>query len=104
MSPFHLLIVLLALSTAGYYLGRRRAFAVAAPAGGVQHLHSLPSYYGALTALWCGLPALLIYGAWLAFDGAIITNLVVAGMPAELRELRARNQVEKITTRWRQSS
>ncbi|MGD8272244.1 MAG: phosphate ABC transporter permease family protein, partial [Desulfobacterales bacterium] len=59
MSPTTLLIILLALSSLGYYIGRRRAFAVAGDAASVKKLHSRPTYYGALTALWCGIPALL---------------------------------------------
>ena len=50
-------------------------------------LHSRPTYYGALTALWCGIPALLIFGFWLAFEPTIVTNLVVAGLPPEIRSL-----------------
>jgi phosphate transport system permease protein len=37
--------------------------------------------------LWCGIPALLLYGCWLAFEPGIITNLVVAQLPPELRNL-----------------
>ena len=72
MSPATVLTVLLALSTFAYYLGRRRAFAVAGEAGGIKYLHSRPTYYGALTALWCGIPALLLFGIWLAFEDKII--------------------------------
>ena len=78
MSATTLIIVLLALSSAGYYFGRRRAFAVAGGAAGIKALHSRPTYYGALTALWCGIPALLLSAFWLAFEDTIITQLVVA--------------------------
>jgi phosphate transport system permease protein len=87
MSPTTLLIVLLALSSFGYYIGRRRAFAVAGDAANVKNLHSRPAYYGALTALWCGIPALLLFGFWLAFESTIITTLVVADLPEEIRAL-----------------
>jgi len=87
MTPFQLLIALLVLSSVAYILGRRRAFAVAAPAGGIRQLHSLPTYYGALAALWCALPALMVYAIWLAGDGAVITHLVVSGLPPEIRDL-----------------
>jgi phosphate transport system permease protein len=36
-----------------YYLGRNRALTVAG--GQIRNLHSLPSFYGSYTALWCGL-------------------------------------------------
>ena len=60
MSPTTLLIVLLALSSIGYYLGRKRAFSIAEGVSGIHNLHSRPTYYGALTALWCGISALLV--------------------------------------------
>ncbi|MGD2023249.1 MAG: phosphate ABC transporter permease subunit PstC [Desulfobacterales bacterium] len=87
MSPTTLLIILLALSSLGYYIGRRRAFAVAGDAASVKKLHSRPTYYGALTALWCGIPALLLFGFWLAFESNIITTLVVADLPEKIRSL-----------------
>ena len=87
MSSATLLIVLLALSSLAYYLGRRRAFAVAGGAAEIMHLHSRPTYYGALTAVWCGIPAMIIFGFWLFFESSIVTQLVVADLPAEIRNL-----------------
>jgi len=87
MSPSSLLLLLLALSALAYYVGRRRAFAVAGGPGGVKVLHSRPTYYGSLTALWCGIPAFLLFGFWLAFETNIITKLVVADLPADIRAL-----------------
>jgi phosphate transport system permease protein len=87
MSPSALLTVLLALSSIAYYVGRRRSLAVAGAAGGVRRMHSRPTYYGTLTAIWCGLPALLILGLWLAFQPKIVTSLVVADLPQEIRSL-----------------
>lgn len=77
-----LIIILLALSSLGYHLGRRRAFAVVQ--GKPRGLHSQPYYYGLHVALWCGLPALLIVGAWLGSEGSIINRLVIAGLPQEI--------------------
>ena len=87
MSPATILTALLILSSAAYYLGRKKAFAVAGKAGGTRYLHSRPIYYGALTALWCGIPALLLFGFWLAFDDKVISNLVVSGLPEAMRTL-----------------
>ena len=75
------------LSTAAYFIGRRRAFTIAGEAGGIRHLHSRPTYYGALTALWCGIPALLVFCFWLGFEDKIITNLVLADLPDAFRNL-----------------
>ena len=85
MQVHTLIFVLLILSSIGYYLGRRRAFAVAQ--GHIRKLHSLPIYYGLYTAIWCGVPALLILAVWTAFETTIITHLVVAGLPEDIRNL-----------------
>ena len=57
--PFYLSLSLLLFSTGAYYLGRKRAFAVSG--GQIRNLHSLPSFYGSYTALWCILPALIVF-------------------------------------------
>jgi phosphate transport system permease protein len=87
MSPTTLMLVLLGLSAAGYYIGRRQAFAVSGSTRKVQELHSRPTYYGALTALWCGIPALMLYGLWLAGEDAVIIQLLVAQLPENIRSL-----------------
>lgn len=90
MSPTNLLLVLLMLTAGGYYLGRKRAFAVAHTTGnGVKTLHSRPTYYGALTALWCAIPALVVFSFWLAFESTVITQMVIAGLPTDLQSLPA---------------
>ncbi len=88
MSSLHLLLVLLMLTTAGYVLGRKKALAVA-DAGGSrpQTLHSRPTYYGALAALWCAIPALVVFSFWQAFESTLITRMVIAGLPPELQSL-----------------
>ena len=87
MNPFHLLITLLLLSSMGYYIGRKKAFVVAGGPKGLQKLHSRPAYYGALTAMWCGIPAIMVAAAWLAFEPSIITDMVLNGLPEEIRSL-----------------
>jgi len=87
MTPATLFIVLLALSGSAYYVGRRRAYAVAGDASKIKQLHSRPTYYGALTAIWCGIPALLLFGFWLAFESSVITQLVVSDLPENIRSL-----------------
>jgi phosphate transport system permease protein len=78
-------MVLLALTSLSYYMGRKRAFSVAQ--GKLRNLHSLPAYYGMYTAIWCGIPALLIIAVWLVFEPAMLTNLVIAGLPEEIQSL-----------------
>ena len=77
--------MLLAMSSAAYVLGRKRALRVAG--GKVRNLHSLPAYYGLYVAIWAALPALLILGLWLAFEGTIISQLIVSTLPDDVRSL-----------------
>ncbi len=87
MAPFNLLIVLLGLSAAAYFFGRRQALAVDAVRGAAVRLHSRPTYHGALVALWCAIPALLVLGLWLALETQVITHLVVGDLPEPFRSL-----------------
>lgn len=89
MSPSVLFVVVVVLCAGAYYVGMRRALSVAGGLHGARNLHSLPSYYGWLTCLWCGIPALIVFGCWLAFESSIVTSLVVNSLPAELRNLPA---------------
>jgi phosphate transport system permease protein len=89
ISKGYILIGLLLISTLVYYLGKKRAFAVAGGYKGLKDLHSRPHYYGALAALWCLIPACIIFGAWAMFEDTIITNLVLSEMPQAVQELPA---------------
>ena len=85
MTHLMLILVLLILATGAFHLARRKAFALAwRPNGGIK-LHSKPSYHGALAALWCALPAILIFGVWLALEPQILTHLVVRALPDSVR-------------------
>jgi len=78
--------ILLLLTAAGFYLGRTRAV-TARTSGG--RLHSLPGYYGFYVAIWCGVPSLLVFLAWLILQPLIVENLVVAALPPSLADLPA---------------
>ena len=81
-----ILILVLVLSAISFRMGYRRSLAVAGPKG-ARGLHSLPSHYGAYTAVWCAIPALLVFVAWSVFDNVLVTQLVVSDLPEEMREL-----------------
>ncbi len=87
MAPFTLFVTLLALSSLAYYVGRRKAFTLSGRAEGAVKLHSRPVYHGVLTALWCAIPALLIFGFWLVCESQVITHLVVQDLPESFRNL-----------------
>ncbi len=78
------LAALLGLTALAFQFGRSRALKLVD--GRVRRLHSLPGYYGWHTALWCALPALAVLLVWLAFEPTVITRLVVAGLPDEIRD------------------
>lgn len=80
-----LVLVLLLLSSLGYRLGRGKAVATAG--GNHRRLNSLPSYYGSLVALWCGIPAFALVALWMAFEPTIVRWLVVDSLPSDLRAL-----------------
>jgi phosphate transport system permease protein len=87
LTPSLTFMVLLLLSGSAYWIGRRRALAVAGNRAGMIAMHSRPVYYGLLTALWCAVPALLVFAAWTTFESTLITQMVISGLPDEVRSL-----------------
>jgi phosphate transport system permease protein len=87
MTPAALLIALTLLSVAAFWVGKSRSLALVGGSRGVRNLHSLPSHYGLMTAMWCALPALAVIGVWLVFQDAIILRLVTDQMPPAMRDL-----------------
>lgn len=81
MPTFWLVVLLLALSAAGFYLGRSRALRTAG--GDARDLHSLPSYYGYHVALAAFVPAIAVLAVWLLAQPLIIENRVSNLIPAE---------------------
>jgi phosphate transport system permease protein len=89
MTPAALLIALLLLSIGAFWVGKSRSLALVGGSRGVRNLHSLPSHYGLMTAMWCALPALAVIGLWLVLQDTIILKLVVNQLPAGVRDLPA---------------
>ena len=87
MNPTTLFFMIIGLSVIGFLAGKKRTYSVAADNGGVKTFHSRPNYYGYLAALWCGIPALIIFGVWQAGETTVITNIMVSDLPHEIREL-----------------
>ncbi|OHV73258.1 phosphate ABC transporter permease subunit PstC [Ensifer sp. LCM 4579] len=79
MSVSIIILVVLALSALGYFLGRRRALSLAAESG--RKLHSLPGYYGQTVALFAAVPAFLLMIAWLFVQPMIIDARVDSMIP-----------------------
>ncbi len=89
MTPAALLVALALLSVGAFWIGKSRSLAIVGGTRGVRNLHSLPSHYGFMTALWCALPALAVILVWLVFQDAIILRLVTDHLPAGVRDLPA---------------
>jgi phosphate transport system permease protein len=87
MTPAALLVALALLSVAAFWVGKSRSLALVGGTRGVRNLHSLPSHYGMMTAMWCALPALAVIGIWLVFQDAIILRLVTEQLPVGMRDL-----------------
>ncbi|MBB5319673.1 phosphate ABC transporter permease subunit PstC [Marinobacter oulmenensis] len=84
MQAANLMLLVIAFIVVAYGLGYARSRSLAMPLGGIRHLKSLPFYYGARAALWCGIPALVVLGLWAAFQGKVIQTLVVGSLPPEM--------------------
>jgi phosphate transport system permease protein len=92
MQTSTLVLVIAALSVLAYQLGRVRSLQLVGGPRGARNLHSLPSYYGFLAALWCAIPAVLLIVAWHAFDQRIITAITVSHLPRDVQQL-PQNQI-----------
>ncbi|MCU7959727.1 MAG: phosphate ABC transporter permease subunit PstC [gamma proteobacterium symbiont of Bathyaustriella thionipta] len=89
MNTITILTLLLILMAFAYQVGWRRSLGIVGGRNGIRNLHSLPGYYGVYTAMLCGLPALLVLGLWVTLESSVITELVVADLPVEIRQLPA---------------
>jgi len=82
MSSTFLVAALILLTVFGFYLGRSRSLATVG--GSANKLHSRPHYYGYFVVLWCGVPTLLVLGAWTIFQSPIINYMVQGSLPSDI--------------------
>ncbi|MEJ2046217.1 MAG: phosphate ABC transporter permease family protein [Reinekea sp.] len=88
--------MLIILAVVGYFLGRKRSEVVAESVGGIKHLHSLPNYYGLMTAVWAGIPAALILFIWVAAENPVIQGVVFSSLPDHFHQL----DTSKVNLMW----
>lgn len=79
-----LLGVLLALIAVGYQFGLKKSRRIAGEGKNSALLHSRPGYYGTLVALWCGIPAILIFLLWNFVEPMLLRNIVFSQVPADV--------------------
>jgi phosphate transport system permease protein len=75
----YLLLAIVLCSAGAYLVGRSAGNRFVAAEG--EATHSLPGYHGAFVAVWVGVPALVLVLLWLAFQGQVIDNLLLASLP-----------------------
>lgn len=83
---FFLICVLTAI---GFLLSRSRSLWLARKGGKPEHLHSLPVHHGALTAIWCLLPAIVLWMACSLWEDSVIASWVMQQLPDDLQNLSA---------------
>lgn len=92
MSVSSLFLMLIIGVIVAFYIARTRSLHIAKTLGGIQHLHSLPVYYGVQAAMWCAIPCVLILTLWTAFDDSIIRSVVVQHLSEEQQQLPKNEQ------------
>ncbi|MCW5695964.1 MAG: phosphate ABC transporter permease subunit PstC [Bauldia sp.] len=85
MSSLLVVVVLLALISIGYRVGLSRSRRRSRDEG--TKLHSRSNYHGALVAIWCVIPALLVLILWTAFSGPLTRGYLIGQFPDELAVL-----------------
>ncbi|MBU0673599.1 MAG: phosphate ABC transporter permease subunit PstC [Proteobacteria bacterium] len=88
MSPSLLIPAIIVFTAVAYQLGLKRSHAVAGP-DGPRSLHSRPIHYAVMVAMACAIPALMVFAVWHSCQSTIITQLVVAELPENIRSLPA---------------
>jgi len=89
MNSSTLIFVILLLSLLSYWYAIQRSIKVAGGITRVKHLTSLPKQFGLLTALWCGVPALVFLLLWGLLEASIIDTLLVAYLPQSVAQLNS---------------
>jgi phosphate transport system permease protein len=87
MNSSLLFIVLLGLTLFSYWFGLKRSLKVA---GGPEHkkdLTCLPEQFGLLTAMVCGLPALITFLIFNSVEQLFIEHMLTASLPAHIQSL-----------------
>ena len=87
MTPNSLLLVVCILAVISFVIGRNRSLTAAENAGGRSSLHSLPQYYGYMTAIMCAIPALILLFLWVALEPGIINRALMNSLPADIQAM-----------------
>lgn len=83
MSSNLLLIVLLGIGAAWFFMSRRAILAQGQSRGGIKAMHSLPHYYGFWAAISAVVPAFLFFAIWSAVENTVLRSLAEQYFPAD---------------------
>ncbi|MEF9956623.1 MAG: phosphate ABC transporter permease subunit PstC [Acinetobacter sp.] len=67
-----------------YQIGLSKSRNLAGMGNNSATLHSRPGYYGALVALWCGIPAFLILIIWNLVEPSVLQHIIFNNIPASV--------------------
>lgn len=76
--------VLLAIIAIAYQIGLSKSRNLAGKGSNSAALHSRPGYYGALVALWCGIPAFLILIVWNIVEPSVLKQVILNHVPTQI--------------------
>ncbi|MEM8554469.1 MAG: phosphate ABC transporter permease subunit PstC [Pseudomonadota bacterium] len=79
MSVFWLILVVLAIGAAGFFVGRSKALSTAG--GDSRGLHSMPTYYGSNVFMKSVVPAFAVMSIWLIAQPLVVQNQVSQMIP-----------------------
>lgn len=85
MTTTTLFLLTIVLGLLSFVYGRHKAYAVAKNIGGVRSMHSLPSHYGMMVAMWCALPALAIIVGWKLLEPSLISSMLDGSIPQSVQ-------------------
>ncbi len=85
MNISSLFFIIAGLTLISFFSGKHRAFAASKD----KRLKALPSHYGALVAMWSGIPALVILLAWMMIKPAYMQNELMQILPADIKATSA---------------
>ena len=95
MTSSTLFILIFVFSLLAFLSGRKRAFL----RWDNHRLKALPKHYGVLTALWTGLPALLILLSWLVIQPTYLEESIISSLiaqDAQISTLQIQSDVNRI--------
>lgn len=81
MNSSSLIFVIIGLTLISYYTGRQRALS---HPSGEPKLKALPRHYGYLTAIWSGVPAVILLALWMIFQPGYLQSQITQNLPASI--------------------